>query len=276
MNKLGLVIAMIVVVGFASMHHKPSASTKAAAGAHANSAPGRAAAGSATAPTPMAVRDKAAQEAAIRAGMPAWPTVSRQYGPAKSMASTGDRNVALTFDDGPSGYTNDVLDLLDRYHVKATFCVIGDQVQSAVNVIQRIVSDGHTLCNHSWSHDETLGCSRHDDHGRPEANERSHSGAPCPERGSATTGSQAAPSPAPSYASASNSECDRSTGRWIHRIGPCQARSRSSRSWPTTSTAARSCLCTTAAGDRAETLNALRTLLPWLSNRFRLVPLPVS
>ncbi len=55
--------------------------------------------------------DKIAQEAAIPAGLPAWPTVNRRYGAARSMASTGTTTVALTFDDGPSGYTNDVLDL---------------------------------------------------------------------------------------------------------------------------------------------------------------------
>ncbi len=64
--------------------------------------------------------------------------------------------VSLTFDDGPSTYTGRVLDILDRYHVKATFCQIGEQVGSFPAVEARIAADGHTLCNHTWTHDEAL------------------------------------------------------------------------------------------------------------------------
>ena len=69
---------------------------------------------------------------------------------------SGGKVVSLTFDDGPSPYTNRVLDLLDRYHVKATFCQIGEQVGAYPQVEARIASDGHTLCDHTWTHDEAL------------------------------------------------------------------------------------------------------------------------
>lgn len=69
---------------------------------------------------------------------------------------TGSSAVALTFDDGPGAYTDDVLDLLKQYHIKATFCVIGEQVPSHEALIRRIVAEGHTLCNHTWDHDEQL------------------------------------------------------------------------------------------------------------------------
>jgi peptidoglycan/xylan/chitin deacetylase (PgdA/CDA1 family) len=49
-----------------------------------------------------------------------------------------------------------VLDLLAKYHIKATFCVIGRQVAAGADVIRRIVADGHSLCNHTWSHDIRL------------------------------------------------------------------------------------------------------------------------
>jgi peptidoglycan/xylan/chitin deacetylase (PgdA/CDA1 family) len=72
------------------------------------------------------------------------------------MTSTGTSAVALTFDDGPGGNTNEVLDLLAQHHIKATFCVIGRQVAGYPDAIRRIVAEGHTLCNHTWSHDLNL------------------------------------------------------------------------------------------------------------------------
>ena len=60
--------------------------------------------------------------------------------------------VYLTFDDGPSIYTNDILDILDEYHVKATFFVVGKDGTDAEEALQRIVADGHTLGMHSYSH----------------------------------------------------------------------------------------------------------------------------
>lgn len=60
--------------------------------------------------------------------------------------------VYLTFDDGPSIYTNEILDILDSYHVKATFFVVGKEGSSAEEALQRIVEEGHTLGMHSYSH----------------------------------------------------------------------------------------------------------------------------
>jgi peptidoglycan/xylan/chitin deacetylase (PgdA/CDA1 family) len=77
-------------------------------------------------------------------------------GPFGSLASTGSGAVALTFDDGPGPYTDDILNLLKQYNVKATFCVIGRQVHSYPSQIRRIVAEGHTLCNHTWDHDLEL------------------------------------------------------------------------------------------------------------------------
>ena len=69
---------------------------------------------------------------------------------------SGGKVVSLTFDDGPSPYTGKVLDVLKRYGIKATFCQIGEQVGSYPAVEARIKAEGHTLCNHSWDHDEAL------------------------------------------------------------------------------------------------------------------------
>jgi peptidoglycan/xylan/chitin deacetylase (PgdA/CDA1 family) len=78
-------------------------------------------------------------------------------GPVGSQGSTGTPSVALTFDDGPGPYTSQVLDLLDSYHIKATFCMIGRQISSYRAVIQRMINDGMTLCDHTWDHDEKIG-----------------------------------------------------------------------------------------------------------------------
>ena len=68
---------------------------------------------------------------------------------------TGGRVCCLTFDDGPSANTDRVLEILDRYGVKATFFVVGTSASSAVNQerMKKIVAAGHTLAMHSWSHD---------------------------------------------------------------------------------------------------------------------------
>ena len=60
--------------------------------------------------------------------------------------------VYLTFDDGPSIYTNDILDILDSYNVKATFFVVGKEGTNEEEALQRIVDEGHTLGMHSYSH----------------------------------------------------------------------------------------------------------------------------
>ncbi|MFC8846610.1 MULTISPECIES: polysaccharide deacetylase family protein [unclassified Micromonospora] len=79
-------------------------------------------------------------------------------GPFGARVTTGSPQVALTFDDGPDPqYTPQVLALLREHGVTATFCVVGENAQNHPDLIQAIVADGHTLCNHSWHHDELLG-----------------------------------------------------------------------------------------------------------------------
>lgn len=85
------------------------------------------------------------------------PTSPPPAGPAPR-SNTGTGTVALTFDDGPSPeYTPQILSLLKANGVKATFCLIGVNVQANPKLVRQIVREGHTLCNHSWSHDLHLG-----------------------------------------------------------------------------------------------------------------------
>lgn len=62
------------------------------------------------------------------------------------------RRIYLTFDDGPSCYTNDILDILKQYDVKATFFVVGKTDEESLAAYKRIVEEGHTLGIHSYSH----------------------------------------------------------------------------------------------------------------------------
>jgi peptidoglycan/xylan/chitin deacetylase (PgdA/CDA1 family) len=68
-----------------------------------------------------------------------------------------DREVVLTFDDGPlPAYTNRILDLLAAECVKATFFMVGRMVQAYPAVVRRIYSEGHTVANHSMTHPFTF------------------------------------------------------------------------------------------------------------------------
>ncbi len=66
---------------------------------------------------------------------------------------SGERTVALTFDDGPDPiYTPHILDVLARYDVKATFFVVGRHVDAYPELIRRIVAAGHAVGSHGYSH----------------------------------------------------------------------------------------------------------------------------
>lgn len=60
--------------------------------------------------------------------------------------------VYLTFDDGPSIYTDEILDILKQYDVKATFFVLGKESEDSRNALKRIVAEGHALGMHSYDH----------------------------------------------------------------------------------------------------------------------------
>lgn len=66
---------------------------------------------------------------------------------------TEDKIVALTFDDGPHPvYTRQVLEILERFGVKATFFLIGRQVRSHPEIVEQIKSGNHEIENHSDQH----------------------------------------------------------------------------------------------------------------------------
>jgi len=73
--------------------------------------------------------------------------------PVISRGNTGQNLVALTFDDGPAEpTTRQIMDLLDKYSVKATFFVSGANALSYPEIIREIIARGHTIGNHSFNH----------------------------------------------------------------------------------------------------------------------------
>ena len=66
--------------------------------------------------------------------------------------------VSITFDDGPNReFTPKVLDLLEKYNAKATFFCIGEQVEKHPEILKKIIAQGHTIGNHTYSHANTFG-----------------------------------------------------------------------------------------------------------------------
>ncbi|BDU24210.1 polysaccharide deacetylase [Flavobacterium sp. GSB-24] len=66
--------------------------------------------------------------------------------------SETQKKIALTFDDGPSEFTLEVLALLKKYNVKATFFCIGKNIEKHPEILKQIIADGHLVSNHSYSH----------------------------------------------------------------------------------------------------------------------------
>lgn len=68
-------------------------------------------------------------------------------------ANTGDKKIALTFDDGPAAnYTAGVLDILEKYKVPAAFFCIGNRIHQNETLVNAIRTRGHIIGNHSYSH----------------------------------------------------------------------------------------------------------------------------
>ena len=70
----------------------------------------------------------------------------------KRNVSLDDKVVALTFDDGPSKYTNKILDVLKKYDACGTFFLIGNKVDFYGDVLKRMLLEGSEIGNHSYDH----------------------------------------------------------------------------------------------------------------------------
>ncbi|WP_017586286.1 polysaccharide deacetylase family protein [Nocardiopsis ganjiahuensis] len=73
---------------------------------------------------------------------------------AKSPDCSKVKCVALTFDDGPGEYTDELLDILEEHNARATFYLLGSKVGSHKAEVRRMAEEGHEVGNHTWKHDD--------------------------------------------------------------------------------------------------------------------------
>ncbi|WP_328927394.1 polysaccharide deacetylase family protein [Streptomyces sp. NBC_00190] len=72
-------------------------------------------------------------------------------------SESGGNAVNITIDDGPDPrWTPKVLDVLEKYDVKATFCMIGPQARAHPGLVKKVVAAGHRLCDHTMDHDTAM------------------------------------------------------------------------------------------------------------------------
>jgi peptidoglycan-N-acetylglucosamine deacetylase len=80
----------------------------------------------------------------------------QMFGQIYPRVNTNEKVVALTFDDGPTNKTDEILSILSDLNVKATFFVIGADLEKNMSLGQRIVEAGHELGNHTYSHNRMV------------------------------------------------------------------------------------------------------------------------
>ncbi|MFJ2766812.1 polysaccharide deacetylase family protein [Streptomyces sp. NPDC087300] len=100
-----------------------------------------------------------ADDAGPEATAPAAPGGDvKKVSPTIAHASeAGKRGVNITIDDGPDPkWTPLMLDLLRQYDVKATFCMVGTQAEAHPDVVKKVVAAGHRLCDHTVSHNTAM------------------------------------------------------------------------------------------------------------------------
>ncbi len=93
--------------------------------------------------------------AAGAAGLFAWAVRGRSaqwLAPSVWRLPAGRRQIALTFDDGPSESTPALLDLLAQHNARATFFVCGHNATRLPHILRAIAAAGHEIGNHTWSH----------------------------------------------------------------------------------------------------------------------------
>ena len=70
----------------------------------------------------------------------------------KHIYSADTKRAFLTFDDGPSSNTSQILDILKERGIKATFFVLGSNVENHPEIVKRMYEEGHFIANHGYSH----------------------------------------------------------------------------------------------------------------------------
>ena len=140
----GVAIGVATVIGRGGGHLAPSALDE---GPH-------------TGPTHPPVKAKATssakpERAVVRraTNVPPARTVDHMSGQPMEHVDDGPHVIALTIDDGPSPvYTPQVLSILEKYGITATFSMIGQNVSYYPSVAREVADAGHMIVNHTWNH----------------------------------------------------------------------------------------------------------------------------
>ncbi len=74
------------------------------------------------------------------------------YEPVNRIVDPSSKVVALTFDDGPSKYTKEIIDILNKNDVEATFFILGNKANIYSDTLKYMVSSGNEIGNHSYNH----------------------------------------------------------------------------------------------------------------------------
>ncbi|MBP3966054.1 polysaccharide deacetylase family protein [Paenibacillus lignilyticus] len=78
------------------------------------------------------------------------------FGGITNQVTTDQKVIALTFDDGPTANVDQILPLLDNYKAKATFFLIGGELEKNPDEGRKIAAAGHEIGNHTFSHDRMV------------------------------------------------------------------------------------------------------------------------
>ncbi|MFJ7407928.1 MULTISPECIES: polysaccharide deacetylase family protein [unclassified Lysinibacillus] len=78
------------------------------------------------------------------------------FGNITNKVETTQKVIALTFDDGPTDNVNRILPLLEKYHAKATFFLIGEEIEKHPDEAKKIAEEGHQIGNHTYSHNRMV------------------------------------------------------------------------------------------------------------------------
>lgn len=151
--RVASVLAVLSLFGLAGIVDAASTqgrSGKSSTGASTTAGPTPAASASPTTATPSASSQTTptttpSPTRATRAPATTAPTTATTPAPSGAV-------VYLTFDDGPGPATPEVLELLARYHARATFALIGQQAAANPALVSRIRAGGHVIVDHTWDH----------------------------------------------------------------------------------------------------------------------------
>jgi len=113
---------------------------------------------------PIRLLRAAALGSLLAVALPAWARAAQDPGARRTLTEAlpvGRKEVALTFDDGPSASTAAILDLLRSHGQKATFFTLGTELERFPGIAQRAAREGHELGAHGMTHRSFPALGRH-------------------------------------------------------------------------------------------------------------------